>query len=141
MFAAMTQSSTTVVLVALCVLLAPSPVLAGNPEGRLQICRTPGVVSIFDHQTIQLPAGTYFTDLADARDRSPAAGTDRPVELVLLEALTIPPGARCATVQAAVFNNPRGFPVGPNEHRAYHFSGHFHGEMPEMVGQAQTDFR
>jgi len=55
--------------------------------------------------------------------------------------MTIPAAARCATGQAAVSDNPQGFPVSPDQHRIYQFSGGFHGSMAELVGTVKSAFR
>ena len=137
----MKRPSVFALATALVALSAVSPAQASGPEGLFEICRTSGVVSIYDHQPIQLPAGSNFADISDARDPSPQGGSERPVRVVLLQPLMIPASGRCAVVRAGVSVNPRGFPVGPNEHRIYHFSGNFRGPMPELAGQARTEFR
>jgi len=65
----------------------------------------------------------------------------RHVRLVLQQPMTIPAAARCATGQAAVSDNPQGFPVAPDQHRIYQFSGGFHGSMAELVGTVKSAFR
>ncbi len=114
---------------------------ANGPQGMFEVCRMPGVATIYDRQAIPLSAGTTFADTSDMRDRSMSGMGDRPVRVVLLEPLTIPAAGRCAVARAAVTMNPLGYPVGPGEHRAYRFSGSFRGTAPELVGQTRTDFR
>jgi hypothetical protein len=126
---------------AVCALLAPSQSLSGEPQGTFEVCRKPNITTDWDHRAIQLAPGTRFADITDAQGPVPTPGNYRMVRLTLLQALTIPVGARCATAPATVSSNPSGFPVGPNQHRLYQFSGGFQGSMAEMVGYAKSDFR
>jgi hypothetical protein len=121
-------------------LSAAGPARADGPQGLFEVCRPPGLATVYDRQSIPLSAGTTFADTSDLRTHSTAEPSDRPVRVMLLEPVIIPAAARCAVGRAAVTMNPRGFPIGPGEHRAYRFSGNFHGPAPELQGQARTDF-
>jgi hypothetical protein len=118
-----------------------APALAVGEAGTIVVCRKPGVTSITDGQPIGLPAGAIFADLSDERDRNPNGDTYRPVRLRLLQPLQIGAAARCGSARAEVSVNPRGFRVGPGEHRAYEISGHFSGPIPELVAHVGDDFR
>ena len=118
-----------------------APAWAAGESGTIQACRKPGVASITDGKPIQLPAGSVFADTADARDRNPSGDSYRPVRLRLLQALDIGAAARCGSARAEVYDNPRGFKVGEGEHRVYVISGHFLGNVPEVDGSVDGDFR
>ncbi len=122
-------------------LLAAAPVQAANPQGVMEICRKPHLVTEFDRKPIEMPPGTLFADLTDSQGGMPTPSNYRMVRLMLVQPLVIPASARCASAAAAVTTNPGGFPIGPGEHRVYQLSGVFHGSMPELIGTTQTNFR
>lgn len=130
--------STVAMLLAVSVLLS-APAWAGGAAGIVEICRAPNVSSIYDKQSIEMPPGSQFADVP-VNTATPERDY-RQVQLVLLQALHIPIGVRCVTIPAAIGNNPKGFPVGPNEHRTYQFAGNFRGAAPELVMYAKSDFR
>jgi hypothetical protein len=131
---------TALTMIAL-LLAGSAPALAAGEAGTIVVCRKPGITSITDSQPIGPSAGAVFADLADDRDRNPSGDTYRPVRLRLLQPLQISAAARCASARAEVSVNPRGFRVGPGEHRAYEISGHFAGPIPELVRHVGDDFR
>ena len=122
-------------------LAAVAPAAALGEAGTVEVCRKPGIASITDGKPIDLPAGSMFADVADARDRNPSGDSYRPVHLRLLQALQIAASARCASARAEVFINPKAFAVGPAEHRVYGISGTFAGIFPEVVAHVVADFR
>lgn len=122
-------------------LSAVGPAHADGLQGLFEVCRTPGLATVYDRQAIPLSAGTTFADASDLRAQLTVDPSDRPVRVMLLEPVTIPAAGRCAVARAAVTMNPRSYPIGPGEHRAYRFSGQFHGPAPELQGQVRTDFR
>ncbi len=122
-------------------LAGTAPALAAGEAGTIVVCRKPGITSMTDGQPIGLPTGAIFADLSDERDRNPNGDTYRPVRLRLLQPLQIAAAVRCGSARAEVSVNPRGFRVGPGEHRAYEISGHFAGPIPELVAHVGDDFR
>jgi hypothetical protein len=122
-------------------LVGIAPAWAAGEAGMVEVCRQPGVISFADGKPIALPAGATFADIADARDPHPNGDTYRPVQLRLLQPLTIAAAARCATGRAEISFNPRGFRVGPREYRTYRTSAQFTGPIPELVIHVKDDFR
>lgn len=91
-------------------LLCAFPAWAASIDGKLEICRYPGISDINDHKAIRLPKGLMFTQDIPGSDE---IGT----EFKTLESGEMGPKPACVIVRAEIMSRPSYAPKLSNKSR------------------------